>query len=61
MTDAAYYNGKFGRISEISVPVTDRALYFGDGVYDAAAAVNGKIFALDEHIDRFLTHADFWK
>ncbi|MCD7854340.1 MAG: aminotransferase class IV [Clostridiales bacterium] len=53
MTDAAYYNGKFGRMSEISVPLTDRALYFGDGVYDAAAAVNGKIFALDEHIDRF--------
>ncbi|MCC8015106.1 MAG: aminotransferase class IV, partial [Eubacterium sp.] len=53
MADAAYYNGKFGRMSEISVPITDRALYFGDGVYDAAAAVNGKIFALDEHIDRF--------
>lgn len=31
----------------------DRAVYFGDGVYDVAFIKNGRIFALDEHIARF--------
>lgn len=53
MTDIAYYNGKIGRISEISAPITDRAFYFGDGVYDATAVANGVAFALEEHMDRF--------
>ena len=53
MKDIAYYNGKIGRIDEIQAPITDRGLYFGDGVYDAAMVRNRKIFALDDHLDRF--------
>lgn len=52
-----YYNGNFGSIDEITVPINDRAGYFGDGVYDASACYNRKIFALDEHIDRFFNSA----
>ena len=37
--------------------MSDRACYFGDGVYDAAYSVNGVIFALDDHIDRFYNSA----
>ncbi|MFA5422940.1 MAG: aminotransferase class IV [Phycisphaerae bacterium] len=31
----------------------DRGLYFGDGVYEVLRSYNGKIFALDEHMNRF--------
>lgn len=31
----------------------DRGLYFGDGVYEVLRSYNGKIFALDEHLQRF--------
>lgn len=53
MKDIAYYNGKIGRIDEVQAPITDRGFYFGDGVYDAAMVNNKKIFALDDHLDRF--------
>ena len=53
MRDIAYYNGKIGRIDEVQAPITDRGFYFGDGVYDAAMVNNKKIFALEDHLDRF--------
>lgn len=53
MRDIAYYNGTVGRIDEVMAPITDRGFYFGDGVYDAAMVRNKKIFALDDHLDRF--------
>lgn len=53
MQNLAYYNGKISRISEMMIPATDRAVYFGDGVYDATAVANFIPFALDAHIDRF--------
>lgn len=31
----------------------DRAMFFGDGVYEVARSYNGKIFALEEHLERF--------
>ena len=31
----------------------DRAIYFGDGVYETIRSYNGKIFALEEHLERF--------
>lgn len=38
--------------------MNDRACFFGDGIYEAAYARNYKIYALDEHIDRFFDSAD---
>ena len=58
MMDAlGYYNGKWGDLDEMTVPMNDRGGYFGDGVYDAAIAYNGIIFTLDEHVDRFYNSA----
>jgi D-alanine transaminase len=31
----------------------DRGTYFGDGVYEVLRSYNGKIFALEEHLQRF--------
>lgn len=57
MENLGYYNGKFGLLEEMTVPMLDRVCYFGDGVYDATYSRNHIIFALDEHIDRFYNSA----
>ena len=57
MKTLGYYNGKFGPLEEMTVPMNDRACYFGDGVYEATLARNGKIFALKEHLYRFFNSA----
>ncbi|MDR0289809.1 MAG: aminotransferase class IV [Treponema sp.] len=57
MDALGYYNGKWGPLDEMTVPMNDRGCYFGDGVYDAACAANGVIFTLDEHVDRFFVSA----
>lgn len=53
MQNVGYYNGKMGPLEEMSVPMLDRAVYYGDGCYEAAVAAGGIIFALEEHLDRF--------
>ena len=50
--EVGYYNGKLGPLEEMTVPMGDRALYFGDGIYEATCAVNRVPFALDDHLDR---------
>ena len=57
MKTLGYYNGKFGELDEMMIPMNDRVCWFGDGVYDAGPARNYKIFAIDEHIDRFFNSA----
>ena len=57
MKNLGYYNGKFGEIEEMSIPMNDRVCFFGDGVYDATYSRNYRIFTLDEHIDRFYNSA----
>ena len=57
MKSYTYYNGEFARTEDIRIPLSDRAIYFGDGIYDAAIGKHGKIFLLDEHIKRFISNA----
>lgn len=57
MKSIAYYNGETGAPEELKVPFNDRSHFFGDGIYDAAMAANGKIFLLEEHLDRFYSSA----
>jgi D-alanine transaminase len=53
MKYVGYYNGDMGPLCEMTVPMGDRAIYFGDGCYDAAIYQDGVIFALEDHLDRF--------
>ncbi len=53
MKEIGYYNGTMGPLNEIQAPIMDRAMYFGDGVYDVAFAFDNRIFALKDHLDRF--------
>ncbi|MBQ6784465.1 MAG: aminotransferase class IV, partial [Clostridia bacterium] len=57
MKRLGYYNGKYGPLEEMTIPMNDRVCWFGDGVYDAGPCRNYKIFALDEHVDRFFRNA----
>ncbi len=61
MQNLGYYNGVIKLLEELYIPATDRAVYFGDGVYEVAFAVNQKPFALDEHIDRFFNSCKLLK
>ena len=61
MKTLGYYNGKFGPLEEMTVPMNDRVCYFGDGVYEETKKKNGKIFALKEHLDRFFNSAGLLK
>ncbi|MCI8302990.1 MAG: D-amino acid aminotransferase [Lawsonibacter sp.] len=47
-----YYNGVMGPLEEMQVPMGDRALYFGDGIYEATCVSNRIPFALEDHLDR---------
>ena len=57
MINLGYYNGSYGPLEEMTVPMNDRVAWFGDGVYDAGPCRNYKIFAIDEHVDRFFRNA----
>lgn len=57
MKTLGYYNGKYDEIDRMSIPMNDRVCWFGDGVYDAGPCRNYKIFAIEEHIERFFNSA----
>ena len=50
--NVGYYNGELGPLEEMKVPMNDRAVYFGDGIYEATCVANRIPFALDDHLDR---------
>ncbi|MDR1619096.1 MAG: aminotransferase class IV [Clostridiales bacterium] len=52
MKNIAYYNGVFAPMEEMKIPMNDRAIYFGDGVYEAMYVRNGKPFAMHDHLLR---------
>lgn len=52
-----YINGRFVDDSEANVSVFDHGLLYGDGVFEELRAYNGKIFRLNEHLDRFYESA----
>jgi D-alanine transaminase len=57
MEALGYYNGKWGELDKMTVPMNDRACFFGDGVYDAAICYKKTIYLLDRHVDRFFNSA----
>ena len=57
MKRLGYYNGKIGSLEEMTIPMNDRAGFFGDGVYDAGLSRNCNVFAMEEHLDRFFGNA----
>lgn len=58
MSSYAYYNGSFGKREEIRIPLSDRSVFFGDAIYDAAIGSYDRILWEEEHIERFLGNAE---
>lgn len=61
MKTLGYYNGSIGELETMTVPMLDRACYFGDGVYDVTYSRNYNIYALEEHVERVLQSAALLK
>jgi len=52
-----YMNGKLVDKKNAKVSVFDHGLLYGDGVFEGIRAYNGRIFLLEEHIDRLYDSA----
>ncbi len=50
--NVGYYNGAMGPLEEMTVPMNDRAVYLGDGIYEATCVRNRIPFAIEDHLDR---------
>lgn len=57
MSRKVYLSGKLVPQEEASVSVFDHGLLYGDGVFEGIRVYGGKIFLLDEHIERLYESA----
>ena len=53
----AYYNGRFSSIDEAKIPRSDRAVFFGDGIYEVILARGGIMYLWEMHFERFFRNA----
>ncbi|MCP3762911.1 D-amino-acid transaminase [Domibacillus sp. A3M-37] len=53
-----YLNGKVISSSDPVLPIDERGHQFGDGVYEYIRIYNGRVFMMDEHMDRFFKSAE---
>jgi D-alanine transaminase len=49
----AMVDDRIASFEELDPVHFDRGIYFGDGVYEVLRSYNGKIFAFEEHLQRF--------
>ena len=52
-----YLNGKFVPKNEAKTSIYDHGFLYGDGVFEGIRAYNGRVFRLDEHLDRMYDSA----
>jgi branched-chain amino acid aminotransferase len=52
-----YINGQFVPAAEARISVFDHGLLYGDGVFEGIRAYNGRVFRLDEHLQRLYDSA----
>ena len=58
--DIVYINGLFTPLIDAQVSVQDRGFCYGDGLFETLRASKGKIFRLEQHIDRLFISADLF-
>src|SRR5262249_12024687 len=51
-TRIAYFNGTYVPESQVVIPYRDRSFNRGDGCFDVTRTFDGRIFRLEEHIER---------
>ena len=52
-----YLNGQFVPKDQAAVSVFDHGLLYGDGVFEGIRFYAGRVFRLDDHIDRLYRSA----
>lgn len=57
MDQLIYFNGKFVPKQEARTSVYDHGFLYGDGVFEGIRAYNGRVFRLDEHLERMYDSA----
>ena len=62
VTFAAFYSSQLGGVVTDSalmvIPFDDHIVHRGHGIFDTAGIVNGRIYDLEAHLDRFLRSAE---
>ena len=58
MGDLAYYDGVISDYSEARISLSDRSVFFGDGVYDVMLCRGGKCYQSEEHLRRLSGNAE---
>ncbi len=56
--DYAYYNGIYLPYGEMKIPLCDRSIYFADAIYEVMIGRKGRIYQLQEHIERLKRGAE---
>ena len=59
MGQKIYLNGEFVSRKDAKVSVYDHGLLYGDGVFEGLRTYNGRIFKLQEHMDRLYKSAKY--
>ena len=57
MSELVYVDGEFLPKEKATVSVFDHGLLYGDGVFEGIRAYHGRVFKLQEHIDRLYDSA----
>ena len=52
-----FFNDKFCEESEALVPIKNRGMYFGEGIFETMRAYNGKVFTVEQHLQRLFDSA----
>ena len=52
MQELVYLNGWTGTFDEATISTNDRGFNFGDGIYEVIRVYEGKLFAMDDHLER---------
>ncbi len=58
MAEVVYIDGRFVPAEEAAIPVFDHGLLYGDGVFEGIRAYDGRIFRLEQHLDRLYWSAE---
>ena len=53
-----YLNGRFVQAETATVPLGERGLLFGDGIYEVYRTYEGRPFRVKEHLDRLRRSAE---
>jgi len=52
-----YLDGEFVPLSEAKISVLDHGVLYGDGIFEGIRAYGGRVFRLEDHMNRFLSAA----